>query len=293
MKIKHLSHFSINKQNWDELILQADNGLVYALSWYLDIISPQWEALISSDLKYIMPVPIKYKYKLPYIVQPPMAQQLGVFGKVPVPAEITRIFIKNFPSYSYQLNLNHANLYPKSFQMPNYVLSLADSYDKLSKSFSKNTVRNIQKAEKNELKIIHDYHANDFLKLYESVNKKNKFLDLGMVYALISQGIERNIFQIKAVSNKKGDVIAALCYTLFKDRFTYLIPVSSEQGKKDSAMFYLVDHLIRQTAGQDKILDFEGSSIHGVARFYRGFGAENQPYHIIKKLRPSFLVGRV
>jgi len=84
-----------------------------------------------------------------------------------------------------------------------------------------------------------------------------------------------------------------LCYTLFKDRFTYLIPVSNEQGKKDSAMFYLVDHLIRQTAGQDKILDFEGSSIHGVARFYRGFGAENQPYHIIKKLRPSFLVGRV
>ncbi|OQB29092.1 MAG: hypothetical protein BWY08_02214 [Bacteroidetes bacterium ADurb.Bin174] len=293
MKIKHLSHFSINKKNWDELILQADNGLVYALSWYLDSISPQWEALISNDLKYIMPVPIKYKYKLPYVIQPPMAQQLGVFGKAPVPIEIVRMFIKNLPSYSYQINLNHANLYPKSFQMPNYVLPLTDSYNKLSKSFSKNTVRNIQKAEKNELKIVHDYNVDDFLKLYESVNRKYKSLDLGMMHALITQGLERDIFQIKAVSNKKGDVTAALCYTLFKDRFTYLIPVSNEQGKKDSAMFYLVDHLIRQTAGQDKILDFEGSSIHGVARFYRGFGAENQPYHIIKKLRPSFLVGRV
>jgi len=225
MKIKHLSHFSINKQNWDELILQADNGLVYALSWYLDIITPKWEALISSDLKYVMPVPIKYKYKLPYIVQPLMAQQLGVFGKAPVPAEIVRMFVKNLPSYSYQLNLNHANLYPKSFQMPNYVLSLADSYDKLSRSFSKNTARNIQKAEKKGLKIVHDYNTEDFLKLYESVNRKYKSPDLETMHALITQGLERNIFQIKAVSNKKGDVIAALCYTLFKDRFTYLIPV--------------------------------------------------------------------
>ncbi|NLK47821.1 MAG: hypothetical protein GX296_03300 [Bacteroidales bacterium] len=293
MKIKHLSHFSINKQNWDELILQADNGLVYALSWYLDIITPKWEALISSDLKYVMPVPIKYKYKLPYIVQPLMAQQLGVFGKAPVPAEIVRMFVKNLPSYSYQLNLNHANLYPKSFQMPNYVLSLADSYDKLSRSFSKNTARNIQKAEKKGLKIVHDYNTEDFLKLYESVNRKYKSPDLETMHALITQGLERNIFQIKAVSNKKGDVIAALCYTLFKDRFTYLIPVSNEQGKKDSAMFYLVDHLIRKASGTDILLDFEGSSIPGVAQFYRGFGAVNQPYHIIKKLRPSFLVGRV
>lgn len=293
MKIKHLSHFSINKQNWDELILQADNGLVYALSWYLDIITPKWEALISSDLKYVMPVPIKYKYKLPYIVQPLMAQQLGVFGKAPVPAEIIRMFVKNLPSYSYQLNLNHANLYPKSFQMPNYVLSLADSYDKLSRSFSKNTARNIQKAEKKGLKIVHDYNTEDFLKLYESVNRKYKSPDLETMHALITQGLERNIFQIKAVSNKKGDVIAALCYTLFKDRFTYLIPVSNEQGKKDSAMFYLVDHLIRKASGTDILLDFEGSSIPGVAQFYRGFGAVNQPYHIIKKLRPSFLVGRV
>ncbi|MGI5975105.1 MAG: hypothetical protein ACOX7E_05100 [Paludibacter sp.] len=293
MKIKHLSHFSINKQNWDELILQADNGLVYALSWYLDIITPKWEALISSDLKYVMPVPIKYKYKLPYIVQPLMAQQLGVFGKAPVPAEIIRMFVKNLPSYSYQLNLNHANLYPKSFQMPNYVLSLADSYDKLSRSFSKNTARNIQKAEKKGLKIVHDYNTEDFLKLYESVNRKYKSPDLETMHALITQGLERNIFQIKAVSNKKGDVIAALCYTLFKDRFTYLIPVSNEQGKKDSAMFYLVDHLIKKASGTDILLDFEGSSIPGVAQFYRGFGAVNQPYHIIKKLRPSFLVGRV
>jgi lipid II:glycine glycyltransferase (peptidoglycan interpeptide bridge formation enzyme) len=293
MKIKHLSHFSINKKNWDELILQADNGLVYALSWYLDIITPKWEALISSDLKYVMPVPIKYKYKLPYIVQPLMAQQLGVFGKAPVPAEIIRMFVKNLPSYSYQLNLNHANLYPKSFQMPNYVLSLADSYDKLSRSFSKNTARNIQKAEKKGLKIVHDYNTEDFLKLYESVNRKYKSPDLETMHALITQGLERNIFQIKAVSNKKGDVIAALCYTLFKDRFTYLIPVSNEQGKKDSAMFYLVDHLIKKASGTDILLDFEGSSIPGVAQFYRGFGAVNQPYHIIKKLRPSFLVGRV
>jgi hypothetical protein len=31
------------------------------------------------------------------------------------------------------------------------------------------------------------------------------------------------------------------------------------------------------------IFDFEGSSIPGVAKFYEGFGATNEPYSVIKK----------
>jgi hypothetical protein len=58
-------------------------------------------------------------------------------------------------------------------------------------------------------------------------------------------------------------------------------------------MFYLVDYIIRKEAAKDKLLDFEGSKIEGVARFYKGFGAKYHPYYILKKLRPAFLVGRI
>ena len=58
-------------------------------------------------------------------------------------------------------------------------------------------------------------------------------------------------------------------------------------------MFMLIDKLIRQHATESKILDFEGSRIEGVARLYSGFGAKNKPYYILKRFRPSFLVGKI
>ena len=77
MFIRHLSHKSIDKEKWDQVISAANNGLIYAKSWYLDIVSPNWEALVSDDYNFVFPIPIKRKYKLPYIVQPPLAQQIG------------------------------------------------------------------------------------------------------------------------------------------------------------------------------------------------------------------------
>ena len=49
-------------------------------------------------------------------------------------------------------------------------------------------------------------------------------------------------------------------------------------------MFFLIDNFIKNNAETDFLLDFEGSNIEGVQRFYKGFGAENQNYiHIYYK----------
>jgi hypothetical protein len=40
----------------------------------------------------------------------------------------------------------------------------------------------------------------------------------------------------------------------------------------------LVNAFIQEHAGSDSLLDFEGSDIESVDRFYTGFGAEIRPY---------------
>lgn len=293
MVIRHLLHEEIDKKKWDENISKAKNGLVYALSWYLDVVSPNWEALISDDFKFIMPVPIKKKFKVPYIVQPLFTQQLGIFSKEPINIEIIKDFIKKLPSNSYQINLNAYNYYPDAAEYPNYILSLDKPYDDLANMYSKNTVRNIKKAVNNNLIITENIDIENFILFYESVNKKLKPTDCGCMHDLIRYGIERNILYLKGVTDNENNLIAALCQTEFNNRITYLILVSNDAGKKSSAMFYLIDSIIKQNSTTNKILDFEGSAIEGIARFYKGFGAENRPYYIIKHLRPSFLVGKM
>jgi len=62
LEIKYLKHNQIDKQKWDSAIENAQNGLAYALSWYLDIVSPNWDALIFGDYEMVMPLIHKKKY---------------------------------------------------------------------------------------------------------------------------------------------------------------------------------------------------------------------------------------
>jgi len=53
-------------------------------------------------------------------------------------------------------------------------------------------------------------------------------------------------------------------------------------GKTIGASHYLIDRFIADYAGQNLILDFEGSDISSLAFFYSSFGAKEEKYSAIK-----------
>ena len=54
--------------------------------------------------------------------------------------------------------------------------------------------------------------------------------------------------------------------------------VSSEEVILANAMAFLIDSFIKEHAEQHLVLDFEGSMIPGVARFYESFGGQKHRY---------------
>lgn len=293
MPIKHYQHQEIDKQKWDDVISTSENHLFYAYSWYLDIVSPDWEALIWDDYEYIMPLPIKRKFKIPYLVQPVLTQQLGVFSKKKIDSEIMEKFVHKIPYYSYELNLNEKNHYPEIEDRPNYLLDLSPSYELISGKFSKNTFRNIDKALKAGLNICTELDVNEFLDFYDSVQKNYQSVNIKVIKRLTESDKASGMIQFWGIRDKENELIAILSMVVSYNRITYLLPVSNEKGKKLSAMFMIVNEMILKYSGKNYVLDFEGSSVEGIARFYKGFGAENHPYFVIRKFRPSFLVGRI
>lgn len=97
MKIKYLCHSKIDFERWDRCVADASNSLIYAESWYLDIVCRRWGGLVGGDYEAVMPLPIARRYSIPYFVQPPLCQQLGVFAADTESDNIVDSFVKKIP----------------------------------------------------------------------------------------------------------------------------------------------------------------------------------------------------
>ena len=109
--IKHLKYSQIDFDAWDRCIRESFNGLVYAYSWYLDIVHDGWEALVEDDYVRVMPLTGGKKYGIKYLFQPYFVQQLGVFSKNLLTPEKTMEFLNQIPSSFkyYDIRLNSFN----------------------------------------------------------------------------------------------------------------------------------------------------------------------------------------
>lgn len=293
MNIRHLAHHEIDFSKWNQLIDSAQNHFCYAYSWYLDAVSPLWEALILDDYQYVMPITVKKKFGFKYIVQPILSQQLGIFSANSLTDEYIRAFIAAIPYKSYAIHLNASNYIEKSVSRPNFILQLNRSYSDLYDLFSKNTKRNIDKSMKFHLSTDEQMDINSFLHFHHSIDKNFLTQNRKIVESLFKSAEKHNMLSICGVKNKENKYIAAVALIVSTQKITYLMAASNPDGKDTSAMFFLMHHILKKYTGRELVLDFEGSSVEGIARFYKSFGAVYQPFYIIQQYRPAVLSGKI
>jgi hypothetical protein len=297
--IRYLSHAEIDQAKWDLCIEQSPNGLVYGFSWYLNIASPQWEALILDDYLAVMPLTAHRKFFIWYLSQPFFTQQLGIFTKQAVSQEILQSFLQAIPAkfrfIDIQLNEQNQLLNPKikMRKRRNYVLDLAKPYDKITKEYNTQSKRNLKKAKKYELLIqsISTSETVSFYKLHKALSTKGvKEADYQRLQQLMDKASEQQKIICKGVFDKSGELLAAGAFLAHKNRIIFLLGNGSELGKEKGAMTYLMDNIIFLFSDHRMILDFEGSEIEGIARFFRSFGAEKRNYYRYKLNRLPWIL---
>lgn len=281
MYISRLKNSEIDKERWNRAIAESTSPRINAMSWYLDIVSPGWEALVTKDMKYIMPLPKMKKLGFKYSLQPNFCQQLGIFSSYNADEQIVSLFLKKMPLI-YDLQLNSKNTCVDSKTRINSVLSLSPSAEALFHGFSNNTKRNIKKSEKNNLQIVSTLSFKTFIKFFakESMHYPKRMLpDL---IKLNAESEKRDLIEIWG-AYKGCDLLAAVLFIKGCHRIHYLAPVSSNKGKEYLAMYLLIRDFIYQHAESPFILDFDGSMCENVARMYRGFGAVREYYFRISR----------
>lgn len=286
MAIRYVPYQQIDKQQWDACITTASNGLIYGYSFYLDAMAKHWDALVLDDYKAVMPLTWNKKYGVHYLYQPFFTSILGLFGN-DVSAALLNQFLQHIPAkFRYwDIYLNHYNFFQLNdfalYARMNYVLPLNEQYDNLYATFRDNIKRNIKKAEKLNCVVEKDFAVDEVITLaiqqtqqFAPVTKKD-YDNFRKLYHFLHQQKNAITYGIYSPAN---ELLASGVFLIYQQRAYYILVGNHPNSKAFGASHALINAFIKDHAGQNLLLDFEGSDISSLAFFYSSFGAKEEKY---------------
>ncbi len=292
--IKYVQHHAINRTKYDHCVRMDKRGLVYAFSWYLDTVAESWDALVLNDYDAVWPLPVRSKLGFKYFYRPFAVQQLGIFSKSELTVGDQQEFVRQM-----QANSSYADIYLNEEQLvglktfrdikselnSNYTLDLNRSYREVYQAYKTNTKRNIKKSNAHKLFVFEHDSPKVLIDLFRS--GKGGELDLtddfyrNMEKAMY-KCLHKGVGKLWTVYGPHNQVCAGAFFVETEKRSTFLFSGLTDMGRDMQAMFYLINEYIILWSGKPMTLDFEGSNLKSLARFYEGFGSTHLYYQRLK-----------
>ena len=290
--IYYIKHNEIDKEKWDACISNSPNGLIYAYSWYLEIVCKEWDALVEDDYTSILPLPKGEKYGYTYTYPPPYTQQLGLFSTRHITEKEVAGFLSKIPEeYKYiEMNLNEQNpvssgLFELS-QGVTHLLNLNTDYKSIFANYSTQAKRNLKKAQANSLTLKKDVAPKKIIELFRN-NKGKEFSHASHQYTLLDKlmqtCIKKGAGQLWGAYSGENELCAGAFFLQSNGRAIFLFSGVNEKGYDTQAMTFLINSYIEEHSGSNLMFDFDGSSDTNIARFYNGFGSEKVNFNKIRK----------
>ena len=283
--INFLTNSDIDRAVWDSCMDDADSSFLYARSWFLDIMTPGWCALVDHQYQTIFPLPSRKKFSISYLFIPPFMQKSGIFSREKHDRERTDEMLDFIPGlYRYiDISLADPGTCRKRFkERDNYILRLDGSYRIISESFTSACRRNIRGAGTGRSDIITDITPEESIALFRKGPGKRiggvSRTDYLRLRQLMEYSIAGGTGKILGFRSATG-LFYSVFFLVTGERITLLFTSTSAESRSLKAGYVMTDYLIREYAGSGMVLDFAGSSIPGVAQFISSFGATRTIYY--------------
>jgi hypothetical protein len=167
----------------------------------------------------------------------------------------------------------------------NFILPLQDDYVSISGKYGGSHLRNIKRALQAGNTVRKDIPVREVIALAREQSKKfspagqSDYRNFEDLFAVLAGKKMANTFGVYSSQNR----LVSSCAFVYSHRRAYYILVGNHpDGRTSGASHLMIDHFIREHAGKDLVLDFEGSNISSLAFFYRNFGALSEKYPGIK-----------
>lgn len=284
MSIQWIGRSEIDAEKWTRCLASCpQTDSVFAQLWYLDACCEHWDALVEDDYRAVWPLCHRRKFGIHYIYPPFFVAQTGILGIPHAGTEewlqaIPKKFLKTEVIFN-ACNVLTPDLRQKAFRHRSYLLSCRPSYGELRAKYHQNHRRNLKKAESCGLQITREADAESVIAMFRQNRGKQKnvgfrekdYLRLSRLIGLLRT---HEALETWGVTDGTDRLCAAAFFAFRNGRYTFLFSGRDAASDSNRAMFLLVDRFIQAHAGEDMLLDFNGSNNEAVAKFYSGFGAE-------------------
>lgn len=291
MNVRYVENKHINKRKWDACVQNSINMRIYATSWFLEMVSEDWDALILNDYEAVMPLPFRKKKSLKYVYPPFFASQMGVFSKTVMSGVLIEEFLKAIPSrfFVVEMRLNSQMKLEGELVLENsrtFLLDLVEPYEQLKARYSKNTKRNIKKAENAGLTITKSGSVADIIWLFvrnkASDNANFEDRDYARLQRLVNIFLSLKMGHLWMVYDAQNTLQAGAFFIHYLDYSAFLFSGRGANSGDNGAMHFLINEFIKENSGKDIVFDFCGSNDDNLARFYAGFGAIPSYYQVMQ-----------
>ncbi|WAC12912.1 GNAT family N-acetyltransferase [Dyadobacter pollutisoli] len=299
-----LNRTEINDARWDQLIGACRQGVVYAHTFYLDIVCCGWKALVwpdRSNYQIVMPLPVVKKWGKTIVFQPLFCQYLGVFSMGCLGQTDFLAFMQALSSHfsyvsSYHFNPENFNtLFRIKDQLAEFTftpqhtfwLNLCRAYGEIYGDYSPDRKVNVRRGRSSGWTIEKNGQITPLIELF--VANQSRRIAGGVrpgAYDLL-----KNIFaetQMRGIgqvcyAKKDNQVHAGTLVVRYAGRAIYLFNASDAVGRKNNARSCLLDMYFSGHAEEHLVFDFESPEVPAIAGFYKSFGAHSIPYFKISK----------
>lgn len=287
--------------------------LFMTYDWLKMVSGDNWDIVLeekNGEITGVLPFVTRKKWGLIFIDQPPLTPYGGIWIKYPdgqkyatrlsYEKEVYTSLLDKLPPCDsfvqkfYPGFTNWLPLYWKGYKQTTaytYIIEDLTDLSRIFSEFKENVRREIRKAEKN----ITIHNALDAGQLYahkvKTYNATGQSLNIPLEYVnnIVDFVSRKKSGELLEARDENGNVHASAIFVWDNKTTYYLFGSSNPENKNSGAMSLLMWEAIKRSFAKSVQFNFEGSMIEEVERFFRGFGARQVPYFIIRKTNSKIL----
>ena len=291
-EINHILSPGEAAKEHNKCISASPNGTIYALSWYLDIVCPDWELIANSDYSTVMPIPVFRSMGRKMLNQPDYAYHLGVFStSIPDPETVNK-YLRAIPrNYRFRkLCLNKFNIVTKkNARIINAAeLDLISPYRQTRARFSRIAKNRLHLAKENSISFVSNTTVNDLLMFSYRLDRLNKQKlkpnQLSTLRLIASNAIRYRSAQLASAYDRTNNLCAVILFLIFNGRASILHAAANREGLEKGAIEFIIDHFIRENSEQNLVLAIDNPSDKHLMETLQHFGSGISEYPCLKNI---------